>query len=133
MTRIALLLVVFPLPAQAQDLPSVVQSVVDEAAALCESPVEMAPEAVVQADLNGDGVQDWVVDTGYVICPDFASLYCGTSGCGVTTMIDGIRGDLILHDWSVDTSGGQTYLTAPDDQGRRVRFLWSGSERLFKG
>ncbi len=128
-----LLLCVAALPAVAQDLPPAVQDIVNEAAAMCESPAEVASEAVRQADLNGDGVQDWVIDTAYFICPDFASLYCGTSGCGVTTLIDGIRGDLTLHDWGTATSGGQTYLTAPNDEDKTVRFRWTGTEWAFLG
>ena len=130
---LGLLLSAAALPAIAQDLPAAVQDIVNDAAAMCESPAEVAPEAVQQADLNGDGVQDWVIDTAYFICPDYASLYCGTSGCGVTTLIDGVRGDLTLHDWGTTTSGGQTYLTAPNDEGKTVRFRWTGTEWAFLG
>ncbi|PTE15523.1 hypothetical protein [Pseudogemmobacter blasticus] len=114
--------------AAAGDLPADVQALVDEAAGLCDGTVELREGAVSQADLNGDGTDDWVVDTGAFSCPTTATLYCGSAGCGVTTLIDGQRGDLLLHDWGTVTDGGQTYLTAPNDQGETVRFLWTGRD-----
>lgn len=43
--------------------------------------------AVTDADLNGDGVRDYVVDAGAYQCSTAASLYCGTLGCPIDTVV----------------------------------------------
>ena len=47
---------------------------------------------------------------------------------GVDTVINGTRAGLNLHSWDTVTEAGTTYLTAPNDRGETVRFLWTGSE-----
>ena len=115
-------------PAAADGLPPDVAAIVDEAKSICEGTFTAAPEAVTQRDLNGDGTPDWVIDSGAFQCSTSTTLYCGTSGCGVDTLIDGTRGSLLLHSWDTLTENGTTYLTAPNDAGETVRFLWTGSE-----
>lgn len=115
-------------PALAQDWPPEVTAIVDEAKSICEGAFTAAPESVSQRDLNGDGTSDWVIDSGAFQCADSTSTYCGTSGCGVETLINGTRGALLLHSWGTVTEGGITYLTAPNDRGATARFLWTGSE-----
>jgi hypothetical protein len=61
-------------------------------------------------------------------CSTTATLYCGTGGCGVDTLIDGTLSSLLLHSWDTVTENGTTYLTATNDAGETVRFLWTGSE-----
>lgn len=126
--RIALALLLLATPALAQDWPPEFAAIVEESKSICDGDFTAAPDAVTQADLNGDGRLDWVVDSGLFQCSTFASLYCGTKGCGVDTLIDGTRGALLLHDWDTVTEGGTTYLTAPNDTGGTSRFLWTGSE-----
>lgn len=126
--RSALFLLLLATPAAAQDWPPEVAAIVDEAKGICDGTFTAAPEAVSQRDLNGDGTADWIVDSGAFQCSTSTSLYCGTGGCGVDTLIDGTRGSLLLHSWDSVTDNGTTYLTAPNDRGETVRFLWTGSE-----
>lgn len=126
--RAALALILLASPALAQDPPPEVAAIVEEAKGICDGTFTAAPEAITPVDLNGDGTLDWVVDSGAFRCSTSTSLYCGTAGCGVDTVIDGTRGSLLLHSWDTVTEGGITYLTAPNDRGETVRFLWTGSE-----
>lgn len=126
--RATLALLLLVTPAVAQDWPPEVAAIVDEAKSICEGTFTAAPEAVSQRDLNGDGTPDWVIDSGLFQCSDSFGTYCGTAGCGVDTVIDGTRAGLSLHSWDTVTEGGSTYLTAPNDRGETVRFLWTGSE-----
>lgn len=126
--RVALALILLASPALAQDPPPEVAAIVEEAKGICDGTFTAAPEAITPVDLNGDGTLDWVVDSGAFRCSTSTSLYCGTAGCGVDTVIDGTRGSLLLHSWDTVTEGGITYLTAPNDRGETVRFLWTGSE-----
>ncbi|NJM84220.1 MAG: hypothetical protein HC844_18830 [Tabrizicola sp.] len=117
-------------PAFAEDisLPYELQSIIDEAESYCDGEFSMADGSVQQTDLNGDGTLDWILDSGGFRCSTAATLYCGTQGCGIDTLIDGTLGALLLHDWGTVTEGGVTYLTAPNDAGETVRFLWTGRE-----
>lgn len=123
-----LLLTLAPAQAQEPAWPQEFVSIIDEAKSYCEGEFSVAPEAVSQRDLNGDGALDWVLDSAGFACSDSYGLYCGTGGCGVETLIDGTLGSLLLHEWDTVTEGGTTYLTAPNKQGETVRFLWTGSE-----
>jgi hypothetical protein len=126
--RPLLALLLLATPAAAQDWPPEVAAIVDEAKSICSGTFTAAPEAVTQVDLNGDGTLDWVVDSGFLQCSDSYGTYCGTKGCGVDTVINGTRAGLNLHSWDTVTEAGTTYLTAPNDRGETVRFLWTGSE-----
>lgn len=129
--RIALalsLLIASPALAQEPAWPPEFAALIDEAKTSCDGKFSVAPESVTQRDLNGDGTPDWILDSAGFACSDSYGLYCGTQGCGVETLIDGTIGSLLLHSWDTVTEGGTTYLTAPSDQGKTVRFLWTGSE-----
>jgi hypothetical protein len=130
--RFAPALLLLAMPALAQDWPPEVAVIVEEAKSICEGTFTAAPEAVTRRDLNGDGTSDWVIDSGAFQCSDSHGTYCGTLGCGVDTLIDGTRAGLNLHSWDTVTEGGVTYLTAPNDKGDTVRFLWTGSEWLLQ-
>jgi hypothetical protein len=128
--RAALPLVLLAGPAFAQDpaWPREFVSIIEEDKTHCSGAFSVAPEAITQRDLNGDGTMDWILDTAGFACSDSYGLYCGTRGCGVETLIDGTLGSLVLHSWDTVTEDGTTYLTAPNDRGETVRFLWTGTE-----
>ena len=130
MLRPLVLVALIGLPAFAQDTawPAEFVAIIKKADSLCQGDFTVAPESAVQRDLNGDGTPDWVLDTGGFACSDSYGLYCGTKGCAVETLIDGVRGSLLLRRWEVVTEGGTTYITAPNDKLETVRFLWTGSE-----
>jgi hypothetical protein len=125
---LALLILATPAYAEEPAWPPEFAQVIDEARSYCQGSFSVAPETVVQRDLNGDGTQDWILDAVGFSCSDSYGLYCGTGGCGVETLIDGVRGSLLLHSWEVVTEGGATYLTAPNGRGETARFLWTGTE-----
>lgn len=126
--RTALALILVTSPALAQDWPPEVAAIVEESGTSCDGTFTAGPDAVSQVDLNDDGTLDWVIDSSAFQCSTSTTLYCGTAGCGVDTLIDGTRGSLLLHDWGTVTEGGTTFLTAPNDAGETVRFLWSGAD-----
>jgi hypothetical protein len=128
--RAALALFLLACPAFAQNpaWPSEFVSIIEEDKTYCTGAFSVAPEAITQRDLNGDGTKDWILDTAGFACSDSYGLYCGTQGCGVETLIDGTLGSLLLHSWDTVTEDGTTYLTAPNDRGETVRFLWTGTE-----
>ena len=130
MLRPLALLATLALPAAAQETawPAELASLIEEASTACQGDFSVAPEAVSQHDLNDDGNPDWILDTAGLACADGHGMFCGTQGCGVETLIDGIRGSLLLRNWEVVTEGGTTYLTAPNDKGQTVRFLWMGAD-----
>jgi hypothetical protein len=130
MLRTALLALVLGTPALAEEpaWPPEFLSIIEEDRSMCAGEFSVAPEAVVQRDLNGDGTPDWILDTAGFACSDSYGFYCGTQGCSVETLIDGTLGSLTLHSWASVTENGTTYLTAPNDQGETVRFLWTDSD-----
>lgn len=134
MFRFTLPLLLLAAPALAEEpaWPPEFTSIIEEDKSYCSGEFSIAPEAVSQRDLNGDGTLDWVLDTAGFACSESYGLYCGTGGCGVETLIDGTLGSLILHSWDTVTEEGVTYLTAPNDKGETVRFLWSGTEWVLQ-
>jgi hypothetical protein len=134
MLRQTAVLLILALPAAAEEpvWPDEFASIIEEAGSYCSGDFNVAPETVTQRDLNGDGTQDWILDAAGFSCSDSYGLYCGTGGCGVETLIDGTLASLLLHSWDTVTEDGVTYLTAPNDQGETVRFLWSGSEWVLQ-
>jgi hypothetical protein len=123
-----LLLTLSPALSQEAAWPPELASIIDEARTYCDGEFVASPETVVQKDLNGDGNPDWILDSAGFACSSSHGLYCGTAGCGVDTLIDGTLSSLMLHSWDVVTDDGTTYLTAPNDAGETVRFLWTGSD-----
>jgi hypothetical protein len=115
-------------PAIAQDWPPEVAAIMDEAKAVCSGTFSASPDAVTAVDLTGDGTPDWVVDSGAFKCSDSYGTYCGTAGCSVNIVVDGIRSSFLFHDWGTETDGTTTYLTAPNDQGGITRFVWGNGE-----
>jgi len=81
---------------------------VEQAASLCEGDRTATADVVTLHDLNSDGTDDWIVDSGAFQCSTSASLYCGPQECGVDPVIDGTRGTLILSDWDTLTEGATT-------------------------
>ena len=130
--RAALALALLASPALAQDPAPEVAAIIDEAKGICDGTFTAAPEAVTQVDLNGDGILDWVVDSGAFQCSTSTTLYCGTRGCGVDTLVDGTRASFIFHYWGTETEDGTTYLTAPNESGGTTRFLWENGEWLVQ-
>jgi hypothetical protein len=124
---LSLILLALPAAAEEGAWPDAFAATISDAQSMCAG-FSVSPEAVSQRDLNGDGTLDWILDTAGFACSDSYGTFCGTQGCGVETLIDGVQGSLLLRSWDTVTDGGVTYLTAPNSAGGTARFLWTGSE-----
>lgn len=112
--------------------PPEVTAAVEEARSYCDDgEVSMTDDAVRNVDLNGDGTKDWIFDTGLVNCSTSASLYCGTLGCGVETLIDGNRASLTLFEWQVVERDGATVLHTVTSQGE-ADLVWNPTSGQWK-
>jgi hypothetical protein len=129
---LALILIAAPAFAESPTLPPEITALIDRVGGYCTGEFTLAPDAISQPDLNGDGTTDWLVDGSGYSCADSVSLYCGTGGCPVDTLIDGKLGALLLRSFEIVAEGEATYIAAPNDQGETVRFLWSGSDWVLQ-
>jgi len=66
--------------ARGQTIPSVVQKDFESMARDCGADPGKSGKALTSADLNGDGIADWIFDTGAMQC-EMASFWCGSAGC----------------------------------------------------
>jgi hypothetical protein len=65
----------------AQPLPPEVQSAIDDAIKDCHEKVKFEKGFLTRRDINGDGIDDFILDYGHFACGANISLYCGTAGC----------------------------------------------------
>ena len=65
----------------APSLPAIVQADIRKA---CDKPPVLKSGFVTIKDINGDGVQDYVLDYSKFQCGNDSPLYCGTAGCLTT-------------------------------------------------
>ncbi|MCA8879885.1 MAG: hypothetical protein KDA73_08015 [Rhodobacteraceae bacterium] len=57
--------------------------------------------AIVRADLDGDGAEDWILDETHLACSSAASLFCGTGGCNVNFLIGDRLTSRLAKGWEV--------------------------------
>ncbi|MGU3539010.1 hypothetical protein [Methylobacterium sp. A54F] len=83
--RIAILLfglVSFASIAAASGLPPLVEAEIAELKQDCSGgKVTLEPGFLTRKDVNGDGIEDIILDYAAVRCGDSGSLYCGSAGC----------------------------------------------------
>ena len=65
----------------AQPLPPEVQSWMDEAMKDCSEKVKFEKGFLTRRDINGDGIEDFILDYGYFACGGSRNTYCGSAGC----------------------------------------------------
>ena len=65
----------------AQPLPHEVQSAIDEAIKGCDETVKFGKGFLTRRDINGDGIDDFILDYEHFACGASVSLYCGSAGC----------------------------------------------------
>jgi hypothetical protein len=90
-----LALIALPLPAGAQDLPPAVAAFTQEVMGECRGAggdPSLAEGFATAAELNGDGVADWVVDLAGLNCAGAWSYFCGSAGCPVSVWLSGPGG-----------------------------------------
>ncbi len=65
----------------AKPLPPEVQSAVNEAIKGCDEKVKFEKGFVTRRDVNGDGIEDFILDYSHFICGESSTSYCGSAGC----------------------------------------------------
>jgi hypothetical protein len=65
----------------AQPLPHEVQSAIDEAIKGCDEKVKFEKGFLTRRDINGDGIEDFILDYGHFACGASLNPYCGSAGC----------------------------------------------------
>jgi hypothetical protein len=65
----------------AQPLPPEVQSSIDEAMKDCDEKVRFEKGFLTRRDINGDGIEDFILDYGHFACGASRNTYCGSAGC----------------------------------------------------
>jgi hypothetical protein len=86
-----------PVWAQAT-LPEAVAAFTQENLAACRSAggnPSLRPAYATQAELNGDGVPDYVTDLAGLECAGAWSYFCGSAGCPVTVWLSGPGGHAV--------------------------------------
>ena len=65
-----------------KSLPPEVQSSIDNETKSCGETVKMEDSFILRRDVNGDGIDDFILDFGGFICgKNHSSDYCGSGGC----------------------------------------------------
>lgn len=68
-------------PRSPSALPPVVQAEIKKAQSACEPKLpKLSPGFIIEGDVNGDGVKDYVLDYGAFRCGR-QLFFCGTAGC----------------------------------------------------
>lgn len=95
-----------------------VEDILAEARDVCasyENGVFDAGDAVSEADLDGDGMPDRVVDESRFSCTSMASAYCGSGGCMLHAVIGERAWSFQAEGWRmIDWDGRPILLVARD-------------------
>jgi hypothetical protein len=65
----------------AKPLPHEVQSEINMAMKDCDEKVKFEKGVLTRRDVNGDGIEDFILDYGHFICRQNATQFCGSAGC----------------------------------------------------
>ncbi|MEE4119709.1 MAG: hypothetical protein V2I65_11890 [Paracoccaceae bacterium] len=104
-----------------------------------ENGVFDAGTPVTEVDLDGDGTPDRIVDESAFACSSAASMYCGTGGCMLHTIVGDEVRSFQAEGWRLDEWSGHTILLIARDgswcggAGAQLCFeavTWSGGEML---
>ena len=98
------------LPAHASDVQSVLAEARAECAAIDNGTLTVLDGAVTEHDFNGDGAPDHVIDAYEMECSTGLSLFCGTGGCALTVIVDGVATPLLAKGWQTVETGIDTVL-----------------------
>jgi hypothetical protein len=100
--------------ARSTELPPAADDFIAEARATCAAFGDGAfshdPAAVSRPDLNGDGTLDILVDAAHLHCSKAAGLYCGTAGCRMLAVVDGVSAGLFARGWKLVELGATSVL-----------------------
>jgi hypothetical protein len=65
-------------------LPPEVQAVIDDELKSCAEKVTFKKGFLTRRDINGDGIDDFILDYGRFACGGNSIAYCGSAGCLMT-------------------------------------------------
>lgn len=89
---VGLALVATSAAAQQRPLPKEVQAVIQESRESCQGEgkkddLTVGKDAIRKLDLNGDGIDDYIVDHSDIKCGDSFAFFCGTGGCTLHILV----------------------------------------------
>ncbi|GJD53715.1 hypothetical protein OPKNFCMD_6493 [Methylobacterium crusticola] len=93
---VVLLASLSPRAVEAQPLPPQVQTDIDGDIRECKPQKAMFGDRfITRKDVNGDGIQDYILDYAAFKCGDNAGFYCGSAGCVTTVYASISRGGYV--------------------------------------
>ena len=110
---IALLSLASPALAETPVLPAPMQGLIDYSRTSCETQggtFQLGPDAVLIADLNADGQDDYMFDGAGVSCTANPNLMCSEVGCELNVLVGTDQHNFIVLGWSVEKLDGRTVL-----------------------
>jgi hypothetical protein len=73
--------------AKTKALPAEVQSAINDDIKDCAEKVTYQRGFLTRRDINGDGIEDFILDYGRFSCGENSTLYCGSAGCLMTVFV----------------------------------------------
>ncbi|MBN8630543.1 MAG: hypothetical protein J0L76_06775 [Rhodobacterales bacterium] len=136
MIRPIAVLALTALPALADESPAAaVKMVLDYHQSACAAQggtLTIAEDAVVEAELSGDGQPDLLLDGSKLSCSTAPAMFCGEgAGCELTAFVGTVRHPTIVLDWRLEQAGDRQdliittagfLLNKPDDMTSRLRW-----------
>jgi len=109
-TRISLIItlaissiIAWPVPSHAQS-PTVQAAINEQILEGCmEGGGQFAPEGIIQRDITGDGLDDLILDHGFLNCDQGMRMFCGAQACSTIFYIR--RGDRLVKTWETLSMG----------------------------
>ena len=102
---VALVLTAGAALAETPPLPAAMQALVDYTRTSCETQggtFSLGPDAILSADLNGDGAMDFIYDGAGVSCSANSNLMCSEVGCELNVVVGEDQHNFIVLGWSVE-------------------------------
>ena len=141
---IALLITFIPYFAQADELPSSVAEIIQEAKLECndldDGEFHSTDKAVIKHDFTGDGKPEELIDSAQFSCSTAATLWGGSGGTYLWIVAPDKTYEFLAHRWKVIDFNGQSVLLLAvhsfqcgDGVGPCFRaFVWQDSFRTTK-
>ncbi|WP_284162622.1 hypothetical protein [Frigidibacter sp. SD6-1] len=92
----------------AAEMPAATAALIDHNRTQCEAnggQLSVGPDAVLQADLNGDGTLDTIFDGAQVSCTKDPQPTCSELGCDLNVIVGTEQHNFIVLGWSVERAG----------------------------
>ncbi len=97
-------------------MPQALQGLIAYHTTACEiagGTLTIGEDALVEADLNGDGQPDVMLDSSKLDCPAAPAMFCAEgTGCELSVFVGEDQHTLIVLDWAVQNGGDRQQLKA---------------------